>query len=80
MLRLLPPVCRDFGKSAERVELSPYLDFQLCSACIARRERVLRGSLVKSARRKSGRKTTKLAAVETEKKTKPGTPRKRDEP
>lgn len=41
MLRLLPPICRDCGKSTKEAALGPYLDFYLCSACIARRERAL---------------------------------------
>ena len=44
VLHLLPTVCRDCGKSTKEARLSPYLDFHLCSACIARREReVMRG-------------------------------------
>lgn len=39
MLQLLPPVCRDCGRSADETALNAYLDFQLCSACIGKRER-----------------------------------------
>lgn len=39
MLKLLPPVCRDCGKNAKEAKLSPYLDFHLCGACVAARER-----------------------------------------
>jgi hypothetical protein len=42
VIHLLPPVCRDCGKGADEVNLSPYLDFRLCGACIARREREVR--------------------------------------
>ncbi len=41
MIHLLPDVCRDCGRSADEVTLSPYLDFHLCNPCIARREREL---------------------------------------
>jgi hypothetical protein len=41
VLKLLPPMCRDCGKTAKDAKLSPYLDFHLCPSCIARRERAL---------------------------------------
>lgn len=39
MLQLLPPVCRDCGKTADEAKLSEYLDFHLCQPCIGKRER-----------------------------------------
>jgi len=39
VLQLLPPICRDCGKAEDAAKLSPYLDFHLCNACIAARER-----------------------------------------
>ncbi len=39
MIQLLPAVCRDCGRGGDEGPLSPYLDFELCATCIARRER-----------------------------------------
>ena len=39
MIRLLPAICKDCGISSERAMLSPYLDYQLCSKCIEKREK-----------------------------------------
>lgn len=67
MLKLLPPVCRDCGKAAKEAKLSPYLDFQLCGACIARREREVLA--VDGRRRKPASKKSKgdRAVVRTKK-------------
>ncbi len=42
MIHILPPVCHDCGRGLDEASLSPYLDFQLCGECIARREREVR--------------------------------------
>jgi hypothetical protein len=42
VIHLLPPVCHDCGRDHDETSLSPYLDFQLCGECIARREREVR--------------------------------------
>jgi len=41
VIRLLPPVCKDCGVSAEESALARYLDFHLCQPCLARRERAV---------------------------------------
>jgi len=65
VLKLLPPICRDCGKDADEAKLSPYLDFHLCGACIARREREVLA--VDRAPRKapSKKSLSEAAAVET---------------
>ena len=68
MLQLLPPVCRDCGKTAKEAKLSPYLDFQLCGACIAKREREVLST--KGMRKAPSKKSKREQAVEPEKKTK----------
>lgn len=70
MIHLLPPVCHDCGRGSDQTGLSPYLDFQLCGECIARREREVRDvdgrrarpppqrpSAQRSASKAAGRKT-----------------------
>jgi hypothetical protein len=54
VLQLVPPVCRDCGRSERKARLSPYLDFLLCGDCIARREREVMGT--GRPRRKPARK------------------------
>ena len=41
MLQLVPPVCRDCGKTASEAPLAPYLDFLLCRPCALARDRAL---------------------------------------
>jgi hypothetical protein len=75
----LAPVCRDCGSSADEVPLSPYLDFQLCSGCIARREREVRA--VDERRRQARSAPRKPAAAPKKKGGKKGpggkTPKRR---
>jgi len=65
VLRLLPPVCRDCGKTAREARLSAYLDFHLCGACIARRAREVLA--VDAPRRKApSRKSRREEMIEPE--------------
>jgi hypothetical protein len=69
VLQLLPSICRDCGKTANEAKLSPYLDFQLCGACIAQREREVLA--VEGPRRKApSKKSKREEAVEPVKKPK----------
>ncbi|MGC4122678.1 MAG: hypothetical protein QM765_50525 [Myxococcales bacterium] len=69
MLQLLPPVCRDCGKTAKEAKLSPYLDFHLCGACIARREREVLAD-PRAKRKAPSKKSKREAEVEAPKKPK----------
>ena len=69
MLELLPPVCRDCGRAVDEAKLSPYLDFHLCAACIAKRERDVLG-LDRRRRKAPSKKGRQEGAAESEKKPK----------
>ena len=66
MLQLVPPVCRDCGRSAKKARLSPYLDFLLCGDCIARREREVMGS-GRPRRKPAAKKSPKKAGAKRRK-------------
>lgn len=79
MLRLLPPVCRDCGKSGEKILLSPYLGFLLCGPCVRLRERAMREGVLAPGRRKPGSKKPEKPPADGSK-VKPGSRRKRNKP
>ena len=72
VLQLLPPICRDCGKDAAEAKLSAYLDFHLCPACIAAREREVM-KVDGPKRRAPSKKSRREATVR--KATKPGKPK-----